>query len=195
MFISIIILLILGMCIKIFLEDANINCQLLQWSADRGKFNNNNSIILDIGGAREKYGIPSFAYGIGNQSAKNMSYDGDYTSGGEYGDGEGSGNFTNAPSQEQKKKDPRNLRDVMSSKCYDQCNNFSPDRIVEKTCNSLCGPNVSEGLYRTFGGNKIMYNDNMSDPLMKQSQFVDDTVIVPWSDIYNNIYPANPLMR
>ena len=155
----------------------------------RGFFNN--TVLVDVAGVRQHYGITSLANGINYNSNSYSQGDNDND---EVNTENGGGNFTN-----RKRSDSRYLEDVMDDQCWsDVCmrDSFS-GKVVGTSCNSKCSTNPGPGYVRTFGDTKLLYNDNIADSQYKNIQYInaDKTIIVPNSYIYNNITPANPSIR
>lgn len=178
--ITLLIVIILLLCVKTF------------YSSVRGCFTN--TVLIDVAGIRENYGLTSLASGI--------NYRSDTISSAQYGTSEysyetsesndGSGNMTN-----RRRPDPRYLEDITNNKCWeDIClANSTSVTVPGQSCGQKCSINPGPGYTRTIGGNKLMYNDDMSDPDFKVVQYHDGAIYVPWSDLYNNIMPANPTIR
>lgn len=184
--ITALIVIILIICFKTLLPD--LNCD----SPNKGYFDN--TVLIDVAGIREHYGITSLASGINYRSdtLNEFNYNDDNDEGSERGSDSG-GNFTN-----RKFPDSRYLEDVMNNNsCWsDVClKESSSGKVVGKSCDSICSVNPGPGYKRTFGGSKLIYNDDMSDPLFNQVQYKNGAIVVPWSDLYNNIVPNNPSIR
>ena len=182
--ITVLIVIILLLCIKTLFND-------LRLLPCRGFLNN--TILIDVAGVRDNFGVTSLANGINYRSSILNSYSQGDDDNDDNSDS-GGGNFTN-----RKRNDSRYLEDVIDDQCWsDVCMQDSlSGKIVGTACNSKCSTNPGPGYVRTFGDTKLMYNDNIADSQYKNIQYInsDKSIIVPNSFMYNNIVPANPSMR
>jgi hypothetical protein len=156
---------------------------------NRGCFSN--SILIDVGGTRDAFGISTLASGI-NLRADSLNYSGrsaneDYYQDSEGGDGVGNFRGFREPAKwELNIPDPRYL-ETRPGNWVDQCYNYSltklPDHPVE-----LCNPNPKNAV-RYLGSSKLFYNDDLTDSQFKKNQLVDKgagrSIYVPWSMAYN----------
>jgi hypothetical protein len=180
--ITALIIIVLILCIKTFVMYILKDC--------KAPFSN--TVLIDVAGIRQHYGITSLASGI-NYRSGTLNYQIDNgEDNDETGTDSGGGNFTNRVSP-----DSRYLEDVMANDCWsDICMRDSlSGKVVGTTCKSKCSVNPGPGYIRTFGGNQITYNDNMSDTQYKEIQRIGSNIIVPWSESFNNFPPANPSIR
>lgn len=201
MLVSILIVIILVLCIKTMIFDLYIHDQMDDdggnGSQNVGQFSNN--LIIDPAGLRAGVGSQSIGSTLASSASLSLYYEGGDDN--DEGDSEGSGNFTNRP-----RADPRYLEDVMNSQCQsipmsgqtweDLCLNSSDSgEIVGKSCGAICGINPIKGYQRSYGEARIIYNDDISDPLFNLNQLKNNAIYIPWSEAYNNIMPANPYIR
>lgn len=191
MLITIIIMIILCICIKVLIDD--INCDALvrgdQTRGDqtRGDFTN----ALLIGDSFQQYGSESLIGGLGSSIGG-----GQYSIGSgrqysiedaiESGEDTGVGNFTNRP-----RPDPFYLEDIETVWADNCMQSACSGKLIGRTCD-VNSPNPKKEYQRSYGGSTIVYDDM---GLAKDVYLKDSVIYVPWSDTYNNIMPANPIMR
>jgi hypothetical protein len=189
------------MCVKVLLNDKYpemIDDVAKSCATVYGSFSNN--IMVDVSGLRESFGSASLGSSINSEIGDSLQYGSKEDDNGDNNE-QGMGNFTNRIRQ-----DPRYLEDTMNTKCQsphvagvtweDVClNQGCSGRVSGQNCDSLCSVNPGSGYVRTFGDTKLVYNDDMSDPLFKQVQLDEDKIYVPWSELYNNMSSANPYIR
>lgn len=162
--------------------------------------------IIDTSGIYSRYGSPEIYGGInyysntlgggggGNSYANEIGDDNDD------GDGEGSGNFTNNNLSICKYKNVKSiqndflyLEDVMDNDSLYNCKKNNPHKFSGSTCKYNSNP--IDPVSRTIAGTILEYNDDVADPNGNIIKYEDSKLKVPSSYRYNNIYPANPILR
>ena len=167
-------------------SDANFDANSNANEKNKGTFDN--EVLIDISGLRNSFGLSILSTNDGSQNPF------EFTVGSDTNDDNneiGIGNFSD------KKLDPRYLEYVMDDQCWsDICmTTSSSGKVVGDACKNNCSTNLGVGYKRTFGGSQINYNDNMADAGFKRVHSKNGIIYVPWSDLYNNIVPANPSIR
>jgi len=195
MFISVIIVVILLLCIKTIMGINVVPCEI-------GTFGNES--YVDISGLRENFGLTILSGNSDSQTPFQFTVGSDIN---DENTESGIGNFQGQRSsslceRQESNAENTNIRDfryleyVMNDRKWsDVCMNMAcSGTVVGKSCD-INSPNPGTGYKRTFGDSPLNYDDNMNDTQFKNIQYKDATIFVPWSDLYNNIIPANPTIR